>query len=117
MPSYGQKTYFKNYHDSGKLKSEGWLNGDQKVDYWFYYYTNGNKKEEGHYEANKKSKWWILYSSNGDIQKKVEFKNNLEEGLSIFYKDGKIIKAARYKAGVLTKEWTTLSSFKRDNRL
>jgi hypothetical protein len=31
----------KNY---SKWESEGWLNQNQKIDYWFYYYENGSKK-------------------------------------------------------------------------
>jgi hypothetical protein len=30
---------------NGQLQSEGWLNQNQKVDYWFYY-ENGNKKKK-----------------------------------------------------------------------
>lgn len=115
FPIYGQKTYVKNYFKNGNMKSEGWLQQNQKVDYWFFYNENGSKKEEGHYLENKKTKWWLFYSISGEIQKKVEFKNNLEDGLSIFYKNGKVIKAARYKAGLKIKEWNTLSAYKKDN--
>lgn len=106
-----QKSYFKN----GQLKSEGWLNQNQKVDYWFYYYENGTKKEEGHFEDNKKIKWWIFYDLKETIQKKAEFKNNIQEGLCIIYKNGSIIKAEQYTNGIKTKEWNSLLKYKRDH--
>jgi antitoxin component YwqK of YwqJK toxin-antitoxin module len=110
-----QKTYIKNYYDNGKLSSEGWVNQNKKTDYWFFYHKNGNKKEEGHYFNDKKTKWWIVYDVNGKIQRKIEFNNNLENGLSIFYHEGKIYKAARYNAGSKIKEWTSIASYKKDN--
>jgi antitoxin component YwqK of YwqJK toxin-antitoxin module len=115
FPVSGTKTYSKIYFENGNLKSEGWLYENQKIDYWFYYYENGNKKEEGHYDRNKKIKWWIFYDLNGNIQRKAEFKNNMQEGLCLVYKNGALIKAEEYKNGIKTKEWTTLSKFKRDH--
>ena len=111
----GPKTYVKNYYKNGKMKSEGWIQQNQKNDYWFFYNENGSKKEEGHFAENKKIEWWLFYTSKGEILKKVEFKNNVEEGLSIFYKNGQIIKAARYKAGLKIKEWNTIAAYKSDN--
>jgi hypothetical protein len=32
----------------------GWLNKNQRVDYWFYYFENGNKKKKKVHYANKK---------------------------------------------------------------
>ena len=110
-----QKSYAKNYFSNGTLQSEGWMYQNQKVDYWFYYYENGNKKEEGHYKANKKEKWWLFYNSNGQLIQKTEYKNNKPNGLSILYKDETIYKAEKYKMGIKTNEWTSLSDFRKDN--
>lgn len=115
LPVSGQKTYFKNFYDNGNLKSEGWISDNKKVDYWFYYYGNGIKKEEGHYLDDKKAKWWLIYNNMGKIQKKIEYRNNLPEGLCIFYANGKIVKAARYNAGIKMNEWNSISSYQRDN--
>lgn len=117
LPLLGQKMYLKNYFESGSMKSEGWMTESQKTDYWYYYYENGNKKQEGHYVANKKADWWLFYNINGRISKKVEFKNNLQEGLCLIYKNGELIKAEQYKAGVKINEWTTLSDYRKDNPL
>ncbi|MDG2431139.1 hypothetical protein [Flavobacterium sp.] len=110
-----EKTYYKDYYENGKIKSEGWILDNQKVDYWFYYYENGKKKEEGHYNKNKKVQWWLYYDANEIILKKAEFKNNIQEGLTLVYKNGSLVKAEKYLKGVKIKEWTSLSKYKRDN--
>jgi antitoxin component YwqK of YwqJK toxin-antitoxin module len=109
-----EKRYSKNYFPNGNLKSEGWIKENHKVNYWFYYFENGNKKEEGHYGEDKKNKWWIFYNPNGEILKKTEFKNDQMDGLCIIYKQGKIIKAEKYKLGKKVHEWNTLSAYQKD---
>lgn len=112
-----QRNYQKSYFKNGQLQSEGWLNQNQKVDYWFYYFENGNKKEEGHYTANKKCKWWIFYKSNEAINKKSEFENDQLNGYSLFYKKNKLVKAEKYSMGNKIKEWNSISEFKKDNKI
>lgn len=112
-----QKVYHKTYFKNGRMQSEGWLNENQKVDYWFYYFENGNKKEEGHYEANKKYKWWIFYRTNKEIDKKSEYENDLLNGFSLIYKKNSINRAEKYASGKKLKEWNSLSEFKKDNKI
>lgn len=107
--------YVKNYFDSGKIKSEGWLKNNQKTDYWFYYYENGNKKEEGHYTNNKKIKWWVFYDINQEIEKKCMFENDKMNGFCIIYSKGKIIRGEKFKNGAKIKQWETVEQFKKDN--
>ncbi|MFT5714914.1 MAG: antitoxin component YwqK of YwqJK toxin-antitoxin module [Flavobacterium sp.] len=113
----GQTTYYKEYFENGKLKAEGWLNKNQKVDYWFYYFENGNKKKEGHFKNNKKCKWWIFYNPNDEINKKCEFKNDQINGFSLFYRNNQIIRAEKYVMGKKIKEWNSLTEFKKDNNI
>ena len=111
----GQNQYSKAYYSNGKLQSEGWLNKNDKVNYWFYYYEIGTKKEEGHYLKNQKVKWWIFYNSEQEIIRKTEYKNDKLDGLSILYKKGNIIKAEKYKMGIKIKEWDNLLDYQKDN--
>lgn len=99
------------------MESEGWLNQNQKVDYWFYYFENGNKKAEGHFEENKKCKWWVFYKSNKQIDKKSEFENDQLNGLTLIYQKNNIIRAEKYAMGKKLKEWNSLSEFKKDNKI
>ena len=91
----GAKTYVKYYHPNGKLKEEGWILNDKKIDYWFYYFENGVKKEEGHYKNNQKVNWWIFYDEKQTIIKKSEFINDRMNGLSIIYSKGESAKAEK----------------------
>ncbi len=111
------KVYIKNYFENGQIESEGWIQENQKVAYWFYYYENGNKKEEGHYVNNKKTKWWSSYNEKEIIQKKCQFFNDKLEGFAIIYKNGNIIRAEKFKMNIKIKQWETLSAFRKDNTL
>lgn len=117
LQASAQKMYQKNYFPTGKIESEGWLNQNEKVDYWFYYYENGNKKQEGHYEANKKCKWWIFYKSNKEFYKKSEYENDQLNGFSFFYKKNSVIRAEKYDMGKKIKEWNSVTEFKKDNKI
>ncbi|WP_130734085.1 toxin-antitoxin system YwqK family antitoxin [Flavobacterium sp. J27] len=115
MSAFGQKTYIKNYYDTGVLKEEGWVENNQKVDYWFFYDKNGVKKEEGHYDKNQKVKWWIFYDAKGKVVKKSEFENNKLNGFTIVYEKNKIIRAEEYTMNKKTNQWESLEAFKKDN--
>jgi antitoxin component YwqK of YwqJK toxin-antitoxin module len=114
---FSQKNYFKEVTLNKKTVSEGWLDKNRKVDYWFYYYSNGNKKEEGHYIDDKKDNWWIFYDAKGNIVKKCEFKNDKMNGFCIIYNDGDIIRAEKFIKGKKIKQWESLSEFKKDNAI
>jgi len=112
----GQSQYSKNYYPNEKLQSCGWINQEEKIDYWFYYYENGFKKEEGHYLKNKKNKWWIFYDLNEQIFRKTEYKDDKPNGLSLLYKQGNIIKAEKYKMGHKLNEWNNVLDYQKDNQ-
>lgn len=112
-----QKEYVKTYFKNGTIKSEGWVQQNQKVDYWFFYFENGKTKEQGHYEANKKCKWWLFHNSKGEIVKKCEYINDLINGFSILYRNSQIIKAEKYDMGKKINEWNSLTDFKKDNKI
>jgi antitoxin component YwqK of YwqJK toxin-antitoxin module len=113
----GQKKYFKDYFENGKLKSEGWLNQNQKEDYWFFYNENGSKKEEGHFANNKKCNWWIFYKSKEEISMKCEFENDKMNGFCLIYKNDKIVRAEKFQNDLKIKQWNSVTEFKKDNPL
>ena len=134
-----QKVYHKAYYSNGILKEEGWKDENGKVDFWKYYFSNGNIKKEGHYKNDLPSnywyfysknaileregdfvngiqqKWWCFYDNKGQIRRKCQMKNNKQNGYCLQYKQNKIIKAMKFKNGEKVKEWTSISSFKKDN--
>ncbi len=139
--TFGQKTYQKNFFDNGTIKSEGWIENNQKIDYWKFYYKNevlqkeghflndketefwyfytesGTKKSEGHFRKGKKNKWWLFYDENEQINHKCQLKNNQKNGYCFHYKIKKIVKSEKYKAGEKLKEWTDFKSFRKENSL
>jgi antitoxin component YwqK of YwqJK toxin-antitoxin module len=112
-----EKEYQKNYYPNRSIKSEGWIQNNQKTDYWFYYYPNGNKREEGHYRNNKKCKWWIFYNAKGEVIKKSEFKENKLEGFSATYEEDEIVQVEKFSNNKLIKKWISVEEFKEDNPL
>ena len=138
---YGQKTYQKNYYSNKTMKSEGWVENGQKTGYWKYYYKNGSikkeghyknstpvkywyfyarnglKEKEGHYAQGKKNKWWLFYDTEGNVNHKCQLKDNHKNGYCLIYRKNRIIKASKFQQGKKIKEWTDLSSFRKENKL
>jgi antitoxin component YwqK of YwqJK toxin-antitoxin module len=110
-----EKEYIKKHHVNGQLIEEGWIINDKKSGYWFYYFENGIKKEEGHFSNNQKTNWWIYYDNQQKITRKCEYKNGLLNGLTLIYKQSKIVLVEKYLMGKKIKSWNQLSSFKKDN--
>jgi antitoxin component YwqK of YwqJK toxin-antitoxin module len=110
-----QKEYQKNYYANGVLKSEGWIENNEKTDYWLYYYPNGIKKQEGHYKNNEKCKWWIFYDAKGTIIKKSEFKENKLEGFSATFKEDEIVRVEKFSNNKLIKKWVSEEEFREDH--
>ncbi|HEA30230.1 MAG TPA: hypothetical protein ENH91_09585 [Leeuwenhoekiella sp.] len=134
----GTKTYLKTYYKSGTIKAEGWMEENQKTDYWYFYHPNGtlgskgsfikDKKSgywyfydqqsrllrEGHYESGNKENWWIFYDTAA-IMRKVQFEKNARNGYCLIYENRVIKKAERYKNDTLKGSWTSMAAFKRDN--
>jgi antitoxin component YwqK of YwqJK toxin-antitoxin module len=128
--------YDKKYYDNGILKSEGWIDANQKTKYWFYYHPNGNLKAEGHYIQNKKSKYWYYYDDQGNIKEqgryfenlksgwwkeykpdtliKVEYEEGVRHGLVIYEIEGTPVKAEYFKNGTKTNEWFNLRDFRKE---
>lgn len=136
-----QKKYVKEYYKNGKIKQEGWLLVDNKIDYWKFYYKNGNLKKEGrfknnlevkywyfyrqnstiekegHFKKGTKLDWWLFYDQDGNIDHKCQLKNDEKNGYCLIYKRKKLVKASKYKDGKKIDEWKDFSSFKEENSL
>ncbi|MBX2828770.1 MAG: hypothetical protein KTR22_11440 [Flavobacteriaceae bacterium] len=134
-----EKSYEKEYYANGQLRAEGWQFMNVKTDFWIYYHPNGKVASKGHYSENRKNGYWHYYHANGKLEKeghykmgsaenwwifydianqktsKFQYKNNQKNGFSLRYNKKKLVKAERYKNNVKDGEWTSLSSFRRDN--
>lgn len=132
-----QKEFIKNYDDQGNLKSEGWIQNNQKTDFWTFYYNDGTIEKKGHFSNDKKTdywyfytknkklfkegsfisnranNWWVFYSKNSKT--KIQYKNGKKNGYALIYHNNRLQKAERYKSNKKTGEWTSYFSFKKDN--
>lgn len=140
ISTFGQKTYQRNYNNH-HLISEGWIENNQKVEFWRFYYDNekiekeghfskdqetkywkfytteGRLDKEGHFKNGNKTGWWLFYDTDEKINHKCQLKNNQKNGYCLIYKNEELIAASKYKAGKKLKEWTTFASFKKENKL
>lgn len=136
-----EKKYQKEYYLNGQIEKEGWTFNNAKVDYWKFYYENGNLKKEGlfkdnletkywyfysenegkekqgHFKLGKKYGWWLFYDKKGNVHHRCQLQNNQKNGYCLVYKEGKLIKASKYKDGKKLNEWRDFSSFKKENTL
>lgn len=141
IPAYLISTYHKDYHENGKLKSEGWFtekgkngywkfyhkNGvlsgqghyvlDQRENYWHFYDTYGKLEKEGHYHNGKKANWWLFYDENGKINHKCQLSNSKKNGYCLKYRNEKLSSAEKYSNGRKIKEWFSFRSFRSENKL
>ncbi|MEL6918279.1 MAG: hypothetical protein AAFO99_11180, partial [Bacteroidota bacterium] len=65
VPLNLDRNYHKDYYETGKLKSQGWLNAKGKTGYWKFYHGNGKKSEQGHYKKNLRENYWHFYDKKG----------------------------------------------------
>ncbi len=78
----GQKTYHKSFYENGTLKEEGWLENNQKTDYWIFYYKNGNIKKEGRFKNDLPVKYWYFYRENSSREQEGHFVNGVQSKCS-----------------------------------
>jgi len=66
----------KNYYKNGKQRFEmTWINNDEVEGEWKEWYDTGQLKSEGYYLKNEKHGTWTYYLENGDIDKIEEYLN------------------------------------------
>ncbi|MFL0170728.1 toxin-antitoxin system YwqK family antitoxin [Tenacibaculum maritimum] len=109
--------YWKFYHNNGVLKKEGWFKDDFPIKYWYFYRKNSYKEKEGHFIDGKQSKWWLYYDNEGFVNHKCQLKDNKKNGYCLLYDKNKLIKAVKFKNGKKIKEWTSFSSFRKENNM
>ncbi len=136
-----ESQYFKDFYESGKPKSEGWLEDGKKTGYWKFYYENGKTSEQGHYKLNKREKywyfyspnririkegsylagkmisWWLFYDTKGRINHKCQLNNGKKNGYCLKYENEELVCAEKYQNGEKIKEWFSFVDFQRENKL
>jgi len=89
------------YTLKGQIKTEGVMNGRQRVGNWKYFYPDGTLMSKENY--NKKGQLHgeqLVYYPDGQVTEYAEYKNGLLEGVSSKYSSkGVLIEEITYKNG------------------
>ena len=88
------------YSSTGKLISEGKMNGQLFIGKWTYYHnkTNAVMSMENYNENGNLNGEKLVYYENGQIAEKSNYVNGKQEGLSIWYSEiGVVLKEFQYE--------------------
>ena len=107
--------YWKYYHKNGQLASKGNYVNDRKNGYWYFYSSKGNLLKEGHYQKNRPAKWWKFYDNENNNYEECLYQEDGVTRYCLFYSNNQLKKACKYRNDEFLQQWTTISSFKRDN--
>jgi antitoxin component YwqK of YwqJK toxin-antitoxin module len=101
-----KKGMWKNFYNTGELKSEGNYENGVKQGKWTYFFKEGNIEQTGEYENGRLNGSWTWYFRNGTVEREEEYYNGREEGMFIEYDEsGKIITKGEYFDGEKEGEW------------
>jgi antitoxin component YwqK of YwqJK toxin-antitoxin module len=91
---------FKEFYNSGKLKSSGLKVNDRNEGAWEYYYENGTVQGRGGYVNGIKEGLWEFYHPNGVLSARGTYKDGLSEGEWAYYdQDGDMSSQGTERAG------------------
>jgi len=102
-----QQGDWKEFYETGEIKSVGkYLNGN-KVGEWKYFFADGKPFETGKYDNQGRQQGkWIWYLENGKERRVSNFYNGLEDGDFIEYTDtGSVITKGQYSEGLKEGIW------------
>lgn len=97
---------WKEFYDSGELRSEGAYVDGQRKGVWVFYYKDGKEEQRGNYHKGKPDGDWKWSYANGQTWREESFYEGLEEGLATEYNDtGKVVSKGNYLDGEKEGEW------------
>lgn len=97
---------WKEFYETGELRSEGRYKNGKRDGEWVFYYIDGKEEQRGSYFKGKPDGDWKWIYNNGQTWREEEFYEGLEEGLAIEYNDtGKVVSKGKYLSGEREGEW------------
>lgn len=69
---------FVQYHDNGRVATEGDYQDGLEVDVWQDYHPNGQLAAEGMYGSGKEIGYWWFWNENGERVAEVEYEDGVE---------------------------------------
>lgn len=97
---------WKEYHDTGELKSEGEYKDGKRVGPWKFYHKNGQAEQLGSYIGGQPDGEWKWYYPNGVLRREENYYKGNEDGPSVEYSDtSKVIAQGEYVDGLREGFW------------
>lgn len=97
---------WKEFYETGELRSEGKYKNGNRDGEWIFYYKDGKEEQRGSYFKGKPDGDWKWTYNNGQTWREEVFYDGLEEGLAIEYNDtGKVVSQGKYMSGEREGEW------------
>lgn len=88
-------------YSNGQKSSEGFLEQGKPNGYWKNYYETGILKSEGNRKDFQLDSTWKFFRVDGSLQQSIEYKENLKYGLECFYDSlGRKERSITYKSDV-----------------
>lgn len=101
-----RQDFWKEFYDSGELRSEGNYKDGKREGGWVFYYKDGKQEQVGNYFKGKPDGDWKWIYNNGQTWREEVFYDGLEEGLAIEYSDtGKVVLKGNYLSGEKEGKW------------
>ena len=97
---------WKEFYETGELRSEGSYKKGKREGEWVFYYRDGKEEQRGSYNKGNPDGDWKWTYDNGQTWREEVFYDGLEEGLAIEYNDaGKVVSKGNYLSGEKEGEW------------
>lgn len=97
---------WKEYYDTGELRSEGKYEDGVRVGDWKYYYKNGKTEQKGKYVKGKPEGDWRWFHENGNPWREEVYFKGREDGASVEYNDtGLVVAKGEYIEGEKAGKW------------
>ncbi len=97
---------WKEYYDSGELRSEGKYEDGVRVGEWKFYYKNTKLEQKGKYIKGKPEGDWRWFHENGNPWREEVFSKGKEDGPAIEYNDtGLVVAKGEYIEGEREGPW------------
>jgi len=91
---------WKEYYETGELRSEGKYENGVKVGEWKYYYRNGKLDQKGKYVKGKPEGEWKWFHENGNPWREEVYSKGKEDGPAVEYNDtGLVVAKGEYIEG------------------
>ena len=97
---------WKEYYDTGELRSEGSYKDDRREAEWVFFYRDGKEEQRGAYRKGLPDGDWRWLHRNGQLWREEVFYEGREDGISIEYNDtGAVVSRGQYIDGERDGQW------------